>query len=183
MDMISNRNSAPIFKNIKAIKFSADNDLLYILSNSPEKILVFDVDAFLRGEPCCRGEMTYKTTFNITSQQSLGMKDLELLSDGWIASCSTTLGRFYLNHYADGVFDSPILIQFGADGYSLGDPEALTYDRENDLCYILGSSKKLHVVGRSALGQDYEIIATVTLPTEFNSAHTMAYINNDMQRF
>ncbi|MCX8013197.1 MAG: hypothetical protein N3A02_02760, partial [Rectinema sp.] len=165
------------FSNVKALRFSIDGSTLFVLANAPEKILAFDLSLLAQGQIEFRGEKVLKELWQSPPSSSLGMEDLEILSNGWIAACSSGIGRIYFLHYDGSGFDSWQLVSAGAEGESLGSPKAIQYHAgvpENEIIYFLGSSRKLHAFRFGGTG--YEAIKTMTLPPELDKARSLALV-------
>ena len=173
-DMVSGKNGAPAFANIKALKFSPDAKKLVVLANSPEKILVFNVENPTAGQLVPEAEFLFASCFENPPSSSLGMEDLALLSDGWIAACSSNIARIFLVHYSDNQFSSATTYASGANGESLGDPKSIVFDEQNSLMYILGYSKKLHVFSKIDGYTGYQPVSTISLTNEFDKARSLA---------
>lgn len=173
-DIVSGKNGAPAFANIKALKFSPDTKKLFVLTNSPEKILVFNVENPTAGEPVLEAEFLFASCFENPPSSSLGMEDLALLSDGWIAACSSNIARIFLVHYSDNQFSSATTYASGANGESLGDPKSIVFDEQNTLMYVLGYSKKLHVFSKIDGYTGYQPVSTISLTNELDKARSLA---------
>jgi hypothetical protein len=178
--IVSTKNGAPEFANIKAIKFSTDSKRLFILTNSPEKILVFNADRLASGETSSEDEFSFESCFETPPSSSLGMEDLLLLSDGWIAACCSNIARIFFVRYSEteDQFSSAELYASGASGESLGDPKSIALDEESGLCYVLGYSKKLHIFSKSDASSDYVPLSTLSLPCEFDKARSLVFLKD-----
>ncbi len=166
------------------MRFSADAKLLYVLVNNPSKIFVLDVDKFVRGEMSVVSEFSMLECFegqSVPSTTALGMTDLALLQDGWIAASSNDTARIYFIHYseADAQFNAHSIFSTGPNGESLGDPRAIAYDPASGLCYILGYSKKLHIAAIKNPASDYSLISTIELDASLDKATSIAFAQNE----
>lgn len=180
-DIVSTKNGAPTFGNIKAMKFSADSGRLFILANAPEKILVFNIERLVSdGEPCSENEFSFADCFENPPSSSLGMEDLALLPDGWIAACSSNIARIFFARYleTEGQFSSAELFAGGANGESLGEPKSIAFDEEDGLCYVLGYSRKLHIFSKTGTSSSYAPLTTWSLPSEFDRARSLVFLKN-----
>lgn len=181
-DIIGAKNGCPNFANIKALKFSADSRLLYVLVNVPEKIMVLNVDKLARNEYCIESEFPFSNCFDSQSlpSTSLGMEDFALLQDGWIAACSSNVARLYFIRYSeeDAEFSSPSALSSGQNGESLGDPKSIIYDGIRGICYVLGYSKKLHIVTLVDPISGYTLSSTIGLSLDFEKAKSLALARN-----
>lgn len=179
-DIVSTKNGAPAFASTKAMNFSADSKRLFILTNSPEKILVFNTERLALGEACSENEFSFESCFVPPPSSSLGMEDMVLLPDGWIAACSSNIARIFFVRYSEAEcqFSSAGLFASGANGESLGDPKAIAFDEEDGLCYILGYSKKLHVFSKPDTSSGYGPLTTLSLPNEFDKARSLVFLKN-----
>ena len=180
-DIVSTKNGAPTFENIKAIQFSADSGRLFILANAPEKILMFNVqDVVSDGEVQDVHEFSFAGCFDPPPSSSLGMEDMILLPDGWIAACSSNIARVFFVHYseAEGQFSADPPFAGGANNESLGDPKSIAFDEESGLCYVLGYSKKLHIFSKADASSSYTPLATWSLLDEFDKARSLAFVEN-----
>lgn len=173
-DIVSGKNGAPSFANIKALKFSPDTKKLFVLANSPEKILVFNMENLTAGEPVLETEFLFASCFTNPPSSSLGMEDLALLSDGWIAACSSNIARIFLVHYSDNQFSSATTYASGANGESLGDPKSIVFDEWNSLMYVLGYSKKLHIFSKIDGYSGFQPASTISLANEFDKELSLA---------
>jgi len=180
-DIVSAKNGAPTFSNIKAIRFSADSGRLFILANGPEKILVFNVQELVSGGQAQGGhEFSFSSCFESPPSSPFGMEDMVLLSDGWIAACSSNVARIFFVHYseASGQFSAGQPFASGANNESLGEPKSIAFDEESGLCYVLGYSKKLHIFARGDGSSGFTPLATLSLPNEFDKARSLALVKN-----
>lgn len=179
-DIVSSKNDAPAFGNIKAIKFSTDSKRLFILANSPEKIFVFNIERLLLGETSSENEFAFADCFNTPPSSSIGMEDMTILSDGWVAACSSNIARVFFVRYLEdeGQFSSAALFASGPNSESLGDPKSIAFDEDSGLCYVLGYSKKLHVFSRVDASSGYAQLTTLSLPTEFEKARSLVFLKN-----
>ncbi len=181
-DMISTKDGAPSFENIKSMRFSADGKLLFVLVNKPEKIMVFDVEKFIAGQCGIESEFLFSTCFDPDNLPTvtLGMEDMELLKDGWIAACSSNVSRLYFVRYmeADSLFSDYSSYASGANVESLGDPRSIAFDPVSGLCFVLGYSKKLHVAAEADSVTGYSLISTQSLNPDFEKASSLAMTKN-----
>jgi hypothetical protein len=108
------------------------------------------------------------------------MEDMVLLSDGWIAACSSNVARIFFVHYseASGQFSAGQPFASGANNESLGEPKSIAFDEESGLCYVLGYSKKLHIFARGDGSSGFTPLATLSLPNEFDKARSLALVKN-----
>ena len=181
-DMIGAKDGAPSFDNVKSMRFSSDGKILYVLANTPEKIMVLNVDKLLAGQSAIESEFLFSSCFDKDSLPTvtLGMEDMELLRDGWIAACSSNVARLYFVHYteADAAFNSHSSYASGPGGESLGDPRSIAYDRSSNVCYFLGYSKKLHVATENDPVTGYSLSSTLSLNDDFEKARSVAVAKN-----
>lgn len=181
-DMIDSKDGAPGFENVKSMRFSADGKLLFVLTNKPEKIMVLNVDKLIAGQSAITGEFLFSTCFDAESLPAvtLGMEDIELLRDGWIAACSSNVARVYFVRFAeaDASFSAQSSCATGPNGESLGDPRSIAYDSSSGLCFVLGYSKKLHVATEADPSTGYSLLSTLSLNADFEKANSLAITKN-----
>lgn len=174
-DLVSGSGGPWFFSNIRAMKFSEDGHFLFVLANSPEKILIFDLASLAEGQIGCAGEQVLKALWENPPSSSLVMEDLEILDNGWIAACSSGIGRLFFLHHDGACFDASQIIASGAQGESLGSPKAIEYcsaGSGNGMIYILGSARKLHAFRHN--GDSFEALMSLSLPVELDKAKTLS---------
>ena len=180
-DIVSTKDGAPEFGNIKAMRFSSDSKRLFVLANSPGKIFVLNMDDLSPGGISCESEISLDACFETPPTTSLGMEDMMILSNGWIAACSSNVARIYFIRYSETAhqFSPSALFSNGAGGESLGDPKAIAYNSANGLCYVLGCSQKLHVFACQDTESGYTPLATLSLSGEFDKDRSLVYLKKD----
>ncbi|OQC73687.1 MAG: hypothetical protein BWX44_01366 [Spirochaetes bacterium ADurb.Bin001] len=192
IDIISGENGAPTFENIRAMRFTTDSTRLFILANSSGKLLVLDIEKLFRGEPCCEQEFSITGWLNRTSEgsqqnpsetehSSLGMQDMILLDDGWIAACSSTIKMVIFIRYSssDCSFSEPIIFTSGSNSASLGDPKSIAFDEGNERCYVIGAARKLHLFEKSDPLSAYSLSMTYSLSSDLNEANSLALVKKN----
>lgn len=176
VDIIAGRDGMPSFGSIRALKFSEDGTLLYVLSNSPEKLMVFNLsDA--SGSPRLQTEFLFSSCFDPPPSTSLGMESLELLPDGTIAACSSNIPRLFLLRREGTSLIHEQVVSSGENGQSLGDPKSLIWDASAEVLHVLGYSKKLHALTRDPATGTWKI-RTISLPAALDKARTMALLED-----
>lgn len=179
LDLVSGSGGPWIFSNIRAMKFSKDGHTLFVLANSPEKILMFDLAGLAEGQIGYGGEQVLKALWENPPSSSLVMEDLEILDNGWIAACSSGIGRLFFLHHDGACFDASQIIASGAQGESLGSPKAIEYCSDgsgNGMIYVLGSARKLHAFRHN--GDSFEALMSLSLPVELDKARSLALIES-----
>jgi len=177
-DFVSAKNGFQSFENIKALRFSKDSKHLFVLANIPEKIMVLNMEKLEQGQPCLESEFAFSTCFNPPPSSSLGMEDVEILEDGWIAACSSNVARIFLLQYSEGEakFSSATTFASGVNGESLGNPKSIIFDSAYKIAYCLGYSKKLHTFTMNDGRDGFSFLGTVELMSELDKARALALV-------
>jgi hypothetical protein len=177
-DFVSAKNGFSSFENIKALRFSKDSKRLFVLTNIPEKIMVLNIEKLEQGKPCLESEFSFSTCFDPPPSSSLGMEDIEILENGWIAACSSNIARLFSLHYseAEAKFSSAATYASGINGESLGNPKSIVFDSVHKTAYCLGYSKKLHIFTMNEGDKSFSILGTIELMPELDKARSMVLV-------
>lgn len=182
-DIVQGMDGFADFGAVKALRFSADSKRLYVLVNSPPKIVVLNVDMLERGEACVESEFLFASCFESPGDvmPALKMEDCALLSDGWIAACSSDVGMIFFIRYSetDGQFTTHSVCSTGPNGESLGEPRAVAFDPSSGTGYIIGNSKKLHIATMTDAATGYALSSTLSLSADFDKAKSLALVRSD----
>jgi len=189
IDIVSSCDEASKFEKIKAMRFTADSTRLFILSDDPEKILVFNIEKLFSGENSCEKEFSFVVSSQTEPGPSLQssskkdssnfmMRDMMLLDDGWIALCSSEIKNVFFIRYslADCSFSCETKIESGPNSESLGEPRSIAFDESNGRCYVIGHARKLHLFEKLDPQSSYALSMTFRLSPDLDKANSLTLV-------
>jgi 6-phosphogluconolactonase (cycloisomerase 2 family) len=189
IDIVSSCNEALKFKNIKAMRFTADSTRLFILSDDPEKVLVFNIEKLFSGENSSEKEFSFVVSSQTEPGPSLQssskkgssnfmMRDMLLFNDGWIAVCSSEIKNVFFIRYslADCSFSCETKIEPVPNSKLLGEPRSIAFDENSERCYVICNNGKLLLFEKPDPQSSYTLSMTFRLSPDLDKANSLALV-------
>jgi len=189
IDIVSSCDEASKFEKIKAMRFTADSTRLFILSDDPEKILVFNIEKLFSGENSCEKEFSFVVSSQTEPGPSLQssskkgssnfmMRDMLLFNDGWIAVCSSEIKNVFFIRYslADCSFSCETKIEPVPNSKLLGEPRSIAFDENSERCYVICNNGKLLLFEKPDPQSSYTLSMTFRLSPDLGKANSLALV-------